>query len=117
MLVNEHTASAAEMVAGFASERRLATLVGTRTAGQVLGGANFAIGHHFTLRLPAAAWHMWDKRPLEGVGVAPNVTIPLDPRGLADGVDAQLTGAIRTALGITAQDDKATHFPQVADAT
>jgi len=35
LLVNEHTASAAEMVAGFAVERCVATLVGIRTSGQV----------------------------------------------------------------------------------
>ena len=33
LLVNEHSASAAEIVAAFASENRLATLVGTKTAG------------------------------------------------------------------------------------
>src|SRR5262249_17927468 len=35
MLVNEHSASAAEMVAAFASEYGLATLVGTKTAGRL----------------------------------------------------------------------------------
>ena len=38
LLVNQHTASAAEMMTGFVKENRLATIVGTRTAGQVLGG-------------------------------------------------------------------------------
>jgi C-terminal processing protease CtpA/Prc len=33
ILVNEHSASAAEMDAAFASENGLATLVGTKTAG------------------------------------------------------------------------------------
>ena len=71
MLINEHTASATEMVAGFAVEHRLATLVGVRTAGQVLGGVNSPVGLTFTLRLPllhgtrgkdghwkAAAWRL-----------------------------------------------------------
>jgi carboxyl-terminal processing protease len=117
LLVNEHTASAAEMVAGFASERQLATLVGMRTSGQVLGGANFAVGHNFTLRLPAAAWHMWDNRPLEGVGVVPNITISLDPRRLADGVDTQLTAAVRIALGLTVKNTAAAHIAVGADTT
>ena len=98
MLVNEHTASAAEMVAGFASERRLATLVGVRTAGQVLGGANFAVGHNFTLRLPAAAWHTWDGRALEGRGVSPHVTVRLDAAAMATGTDTQFQSALQTAL-------------------
>jgi C-terminal processing protease CtpA/Prc len=95
MLVNEHTASAAEMVAGFASERCLATLIGTRTAGQVLGGANFAVGQNFMLRLPAAAWHRWDGQKLEGTGVSPDLAVPADPVSLASGVDPQLIAAVR----------------------
>jgi hypothetical protein len=37
ILVNEHSASAAEMVAAFAAENRLATLVGAKTAGRLMG--------------------------------------------------------------------------------
>jgi len=43
ILINEYTHSAAEMVAGFAKQNRLAAIVGTRTAGEVLGGANFKL--------------------------------------------------------------------------
>ena len=43
-LVNEWTNSAAEMVAGFASENKLATIVGTKTAGNVLGATNAKVG-------------------------------------------------------------------------
>jgi C-terminal processing protease CtpA/Prc len=88
------------MVAGFASERRLATLVGVRTAGQVLGGANFAVGHNFTLRLPAAAWHTWDGRTLEGCGVSPHVTVHLDVVAMATGTDTQFQAALQTALAL-----------------
>jgi hypothetical protein len=41
ILTNRHTKSAAEMVADFAKIHRLATIVGTRTAGEVLGTVNF----------------------------------------------------------------------------
>ena len=44
--------SAGEMVAAFAKENGLARIVGTRTGGQVLGGANFAVGRGFVLRFP-----------------------------------------------------------------
>jgi len=37
MLINEHTKSAAEMIADFAATNQLATLVGTGTAGEVAG--------------------------------------------------------------------------------
>jgi C-terminal processing protease CtpA/Prc len=52
LLVNEWTNSAAEMVAGFAAENRLATIVGERTAGNVLGAANFKVGSGYWVRLP-----------------------------------------------------------------
>src|SRR5271157_4314798 len=38
LMVNEHTASAGEMVAAFAEENKLATIVGTKTPGRLLSG-------------------------------------------------------------------------------
>ena len=43
LLINEHTHSAAEIVANFAKQNHFFTLVGTRTAGEVLGDANFRL--------------------------------------------------------------------------
>jgi hypothetical protein len=42
ILVNEWTNSAAEMVANFAAENRLATIVGQKTRGNVLGAAKLS---------------------------------------------------------------------------
>ena len=80
MLINEHTCSAGEMVAAFAAENGVATLVGRRTSGQVLGGANFPVGHGFVLRLPAAGWFTWAGNVVEGVGVDPHINWDFDPR-------------------------------------
>jgi carboxyl-terminal processing protease len=96
MLVNEHTLSAGEMVAAFAAENGLATLVGTRTGGQVLGGANFSVGHGFILRLPAAGWYTWRGSIVEGRGVSPNVEVPLSLPALQHGRDNQLEAAVAT---------------------
>src|SRR5258707_964363 len=54
VLINEHTHSAAEMVASFAKENNLATLVGTRTAGEGLGGANFKLSRGYVLPIARA---------------------------------------------------------------
>ena len=97
MLVNEHTLSAGEMVAAFAKENSLATLVGTTTGGQVLGGANFTVGHGFILRLPAAAWYTWRGAVVEGVGVSPDIALPLDLAQLRQGKDNQLEAATNLA--------------------
>jgi C-terminal processing protease CtpA/Prc len=77
MLVNEHTLSAGEMVAAFAQEYGLATIVGRQTGDQVLAGANFSGGQGFVLRFPAAAWYTSRGTVVEGRGVSPDVDMPL----------------------------------------
>ena len=44
MIVNEHTASAGEMVAAFAEENNLATIVGVKTPGRLLAIARLESG-------------------------------------------------------------------------
>src|SRR6266581_4075863 len=94
VLINEHTHSAAEMVASFAKENRLATLVGTRTAGEVLGGANFKLPSGYVLRMPVAGWYTWKGDCIEGKGVEPDVIIENTPESLAAGVDTQVEKAL-----------------------
>jgi len=100
MLTNEHTLSAGEMAAAFATENGLATLVGTRTGGQVLGGGNFAVGSGYVLRFPATAWFMWSGAVVEGVGVQPHLEVPLEVSGQGVSVDSQLRAAIATARAL-----------------
>lgn len=100
MLINEHTLSAGEMVAAFAAENGLATLAGTRTGGQVLGGGNFAVGSGFVLRFPAAAWFMWSGAQVEGVGVAPRLNVPLELVRKPTGADNQVKAAFEAVRGL-----------------
>ena len=94
LLINEHTHSAAEMVASFAKQNRLATLVGTRTAGEVLGGANFKLPGGYVLRMPVAGWYTWQGECIEGTGVEPHVALENSPESLAAGSDKQLEKAL-----------------------
>jgi C-terminal processing protease CtpA/Prc len=94
MLVNEHSASAAEMVAGFASEYRLATVVGTRTAGRLVATSAFKVGHGYRVALPVAAYFTWKGTNLEGKGVTPDIEEPVSPPALWSGRDNQLERAI-----------------------
>ena len=84
VLVNEWTNSAAEMVADFAAENRLATIVGQKTRGNVLGAANFRVGGGYWLRLPVFGWFTSKGRSLEGNGVDPDVLVEISPDALAD---------------------------------
>ena len=94
VLVNEWTNSAAEMVASFAAENHLATIVGTKTAGNVLGAANFAVGSDYWLRLPVFGWYTSRGNCLEGNGVSPDAPVDVDPHVLNNGVDQQMEKAI-----------------------
>ena len=57
LLVNEHSASSSEMVAAFAAEHKLATIVGTKTAGRLLAGHSVRVGHGYRVALPVAAYY------------------------------------------------------------
>ena len=94
LMVNEHTASAGEMVAAFAEENKLATIVGTRTPGRLLSGGAFKVGHGYILGLPLAAYLTWQGRMLENDGINPGVAAELLREALRDGRDTQLEAAI-----------------------
>jgi C-terminal processing protease CtpA/Prc len=100
LIVNQYTHSAAEMVASFAKEHRLATIVGTKTAGEVLGGANFNLRNGYRLRIPTAGWFTWQGDFLEGKGVEPDVRIDNSVESLAAGSDPQLEKAIAVAQNL-----------------
>jgi len=99
MLVNECTNSAAEMVAGFAAENGLATIVGKKTAGNVLGAANFKVGNGYWVRLPIFGWYTSRGECLEGKGVSPDILVDVDPVRLNEGADQQLNKAIEILGG------------------
>ena len=94
MLINEHTKSAAEMIADFAGTNQLATLIGTRTAGEVLGAVNFLVGEGYRLRIPIGGWMTWNDRLLEGSGVSPTVEVRPTVAGLRAGQDSALLHAM-----------------------
>jgi C-terminal processing protease CtpA/Prc len=73
ILVNEHTASAGEMVAAFASENGLATIVGTETAGRLIPGTGTNVGEGYMLIMPRAQYITWQGRRFEGKGVEPHI--------------------------------------------
>jgi C-terminal processing protease CtpA/Prc len=94
LMVNEHSASAAEMVAGFVAENRLATIVGTKTPGRLVATSAFKVGHGYRVALPVAAYFTWQGRNLEGAGVTPDVEVPFSPEAVWRGVDPQLDRAL-----------------------
>jgi len=94
ILVNEHTSSAGEMVAAFAEENQLATIVGAKTPGRLLSGRTFRVGSGYILGLPVAAYLTWQGRMIEGKGVSPDVPVELAAEKLIAGEDTQLQQAL-----------------------
>ena len=100
LLVNEHTASAGEMVSAFAEENNLAVIVGTKTPGRLLSGSAFKVGHGYILGLPVAAYLTWQGRMLENNGIVPKFQTELSRDALREGRDTQLETAVEIAKNI-----------------
>ncbi|MBN9657110.1 MAG: hypothetical protein J0H49_02975 [Acidobacteria bacterium] len=94
MLVNEHSASASEMVAAFASEYRLAHLVGTKTPGKLVAASSFKVGYGYRIALPVGAYYTWQGIKLEGRGVTPDTEESATSEGLSEGQDTILAKAL-----------------------
>lgn len=94
ILVDEHTAGAAEMVAQFAQENHLATVVGMKTAGRLVTRKASKLGFGYRLVIPIAAFVSAKGTQIEGNGITPDISIPWSYEDASAGVDLQLTGAL-----------------------
>ncbi len=94
LLVNRHTASAAEMIVAFARENNLATIIGEKTAGRLLSATSVKVGNGFRLALPTGAYYTWKGTVLEGTPIEPDQTIEFDWRDRRLGADRQLDYAM-----------------------
>jgi len=75
ILVDESTTGAGERIAAFAQERKLAPVVGARTAGRLICCSVYKVGHGYYVRIPARAWYTWSGELLEAKGVVPDCTV------------------------------------------
>ena len=94
LLVDRHTASAAEMITIFAKENGLATVVGEKTAGRLLSATSTKVGGGFRLAFPTGSYRTWNGMTLEGNPIEPDLRIDFDWRERRSGIDAQLQNAI-----------------------
>lgn len=99
LLVDRHTASAAEMIIAFARENGLATIVGEKTAGRLLSATSVKVGNGFRLALPTGAYHTWRGTVLEGTPIEADQLIPFDWKDRRGGNDRQLDRAIEILGG------------------
>ena len=78
LLVNRHTASAAEMIVAFARENNLAKIIGEKIAGKLLSATSVEVGGGFRLALPTGAYYTWKGSVLEGTPIEPDELAAFD---------------------------------------
>lgn len=91
LLVDESTTGAGERIAAFAQERKLAPVVGARTAGRLICCSVYKAGHGYFVRIPARAWYTWSGELLEEKGVVPDYAVA---KGHQQTADVQLDQAV-----------------------
>lgn len=95
ILVNQHSASAAEMIAAFAQENGLARIVGVNTPGRLVGSRPFKLPDGYVLILPVGAYITWGGQTLEGKGFQPDALVELSHDAVSAGHDPQLDEALQ----------------------
>ena len=83
------------MVAAFAEENKLATIIGAKTPGRLLSGSAFKAGFGYIVDVPVAAYLTWEGRLIEGKGVSPSLSVEMKPEQLLTGEDPQLQTALQ----------------------
>jgi carboxyl-terminal processing protease len=96
-IIDEGTRSGLEVFA-FALKAKGIPLVGTKTAGALLGGRGYLLPDATLLEIAVAGVEV-DGVKLEGVGVAPDIAIPFDLR-YASGADPQRDRAVKEAAEV-----------------
>ena len=93
VLVNELTASAAEVVAGALQDAERAKVMGTDTLGKGSASEFEELSDGSALYLPVTHWYTPTGSLIQGNGIAPDIELGIIPEDWAAGVDSQLLGA------------------------
>jgi C-terminal processing protease CtpA/Prc len=94
LLINQHTASANEILLAFAKENRLAIIVGEASPGHLLSGEKINLPYGYRLSLPVGELRTAQGENVEGNPIVPDVSVPFDPDLAREGHDNQLQAAL-----------------------
>ncbi len=75
ILTDKQTASTCEPIVYALKQHALATIVGQTTAGAMLNGESFSVGHGYTITVPTATYYTSDGLKIDQQGVAPNIVL------------------------------------------
>ena len=100
VLVNEYSASAAEILTGAVQDSGIGTIVGTTTYGKGVVQTVFSLGDGTGVKLTVERYYTRGGQDINHVGITPDVEIELDVDAYYDeGVDNQLEKAIEVLKG------------------
>ncbi|WP_293985649.1 S41 family peptidase [uncultured Megasphaera sp.] len=91
VLVNENSASASEIVAGAVQDMKLGPIVGVKTYGKGTVQGVFPVDHQSAVKVTVAKYRTTNGREIDGVGIEPDVVVPLSP---SDQTDTQFEKAL-----------------------
>ncbi len=94
VLVNSGTASAAEIIAGAFLDSGKTMLIGEKTFGKGSVQGLYPLSDKSVLHITTAKWLTPNGTEIDGVGLKPNIQIPLTPEDAGKGLDPQLERAI-----------------------
>lgn len=99
VLINEGTASASEITAGAIQDYQRGKLVGTKSFGKgSVQSWTPLVNNQGAVRITIARWLTPQERQINGVGLSPDVEVPLTEEDLKAGRDPQLDQAIQLLL-------------------
>jgi C-terminal processing protease CtpA/Prc len=90
ILVDNNTRSASEMLAGALKDNRRAKLLGSSTYGKGVIQNTWLFDDGTSIKIAMAKYYLPELGCINGVGITPNYTVPVQP-----GRDAQLAEAVR----------------------
>ena len=80
VLVNENSASASEIVAGAVQDMKLGPIVGVKTYGKGTVQGVFPLSQQSAVKVTVAKYRTTNGREIDGVGIEPDVVVPLTRR-------------------------------------
>lgn len=91
VLVNENSASASEIVAGAVQDMKLGPIVGVKTYGKGTVQGVFPVDSSSAVKVTVAKYRTTNGREIDGIGIEPDVVVPLTP---SDPEDSQFEKAL-----------------------
>ena len=113
LLINQHSASDAEIFPNGFREKGLGPLIGRTTSGAVIGTHDVTLVNESRFRVPVDGWFTLEGVNLENMGVAPDIEVPYPYEAYRDGRDPQIKKAAEVLLAALKKEERAVP-PQVS---